>query len=432
MKLTKKLSEFNDRSNLWLKILAVIISVLLWLVVVNVSDPVISTSFSGVPVEVTGVDQLLQDGKVYDLVGPETVTVTVSAKRSILDILSKDNLRAVADLRNLDENTGLVTLKVESSKYNEKIESMKAKEETAQIEIDNLQKRQLAIVPIVLGAPEDTFVVGDVTMDQNIVRISGPEKVISDVAKVQAEVSVDGMSSNVSTTVELRYYNAKGELLPKKDITSNISSVAMVTEILATKTVPLKANIVGEPAAGYGLTGEVKIKPAEVMIAGKSSVLKNISEIVIPSDNLSVADAKSTIKYTLDLADYLPEGTRFADEEQDETLKVSIGIEAKQEKEFSISKSMIEISNVPEGFTAEVGIDKAIAVTFAGLPDVMGAFGLDQVKASIDMKEYMREKGITEFANATYGVPITFSLPEGVAVKGNRTISVNVRIRKSE
>ena len=48
------------------------------------------------------------------------------------------------------------------------------------------------------------------------------------------------------------------------------------------------------------------------------------------------------------------------------------------------------------------------------------------------MKEYMREKGITELANATYGVPITFSLPEGVAVKGNRTISVNVRIRKSE
>lgn len=432
MKLSKKLSEFNDRHNIWLKLLAVVISVLLWLVVVNVSDPVISTTFTGVPVEVTGVDQLTQEGKVYKLIGPESVTVTVSAKRSILDIIGKDNLKAVADLRLLDDERGKVSLKVESNKYNEKIESMKAKEEQVEIAIDNLMRKQLPINAVVQGQPAEEYVVGDVTMDQNIVRISGPEQVVARVSRVAAEVSIEGMNSNISTTVELRYYDAQGEIVPKTDITSNISSVAMVTDILGTKTVPIRANIVGEPANGYGLTGEIKIKPSEITIAGKNSALKNISEIVIPADKVPVDELTDKVKYTLDLSDYLPDGIRFADSEQDTTLKVTIGIGQKQEKDIAISKAMLEVQNVPEGYKAEINMDEARLLTFIGMPDVMSTFGVDDVKTTLDLKEYMREKGIAELADATYGVPIKFSLPTGVALKNDGNISVNVRVKKIE
>ena len=51
----KKYKIFN---NFGLKILAVFISVLLWLAVINVSDPVINTSYADIPVVVVNADSI--------------------------------------------------------------------------------------------------------------------------------------------------------------------------------------------------------------------------------------------------------------------------------------------------------------------------------------------------------------------------------------
>ena len=44
--------------NLSLKILAVFISILLWLIVINVSDPVSDTSYSDIPLTVVNADSI--------------------------------------------------------------------------------------------------------------------------------------------------------------------------------------------------------------------------------------------------------------------------------------------------------------------------------------------------------------------------------------
>ena len=80
--------------NLSLKILAVFISILLWLIVINVSDPVSDTSYSDIPLTVVNADSITSQGKVYDITSDDTVSISVSAKRSILDSLGKDNFKA--------------------------------------------------------------------------------------------------------------------------------------------------------------------------------------------------------------------------------------------------------------------------------------------------------------------------------------------------
>lgn len=432
MKMAKKLSDINDRYNIWVKVLAVVISVLIWLVVVNVSDPVTSTTFSGVPVEIINGEVLTSQGKIYEMASADTVTVTVSAKRSILDSISKDYLKAVADMNDLDEKTGTIRLKVESNKYNEKIESMKAKEETITVEIDNLLKRQLAITTSVTGTPADGYVIGDVTMDQNIVRLSGPEKIVSQISKVVAEVSVDGMSSNVSTTVDLKMYDSNGEQISNTGISKNISSVAIVTEILATKEVGIKVYTSGEVAEGYGMTGNITVSPATVVIAGKAKVLKSINDITIPSSDLSVADATETVNATFDLSNYLQESVRFAEPDQDTTVNVSVEILAKEEQKTEITRTMIALQNMPEGFKGTFRLDEAIPVTLIGMPEAMAKLEEEPMTVCIDVASYMKDKGISELADASYDVPLTIKLPTGVELKENKTYIVSLRVTKNE
>ncbi len=431
MQVARKLSDFNERHNIWLKALAVIISILIWLVVVNVSDPVTTTTFSGVPVEITNTEVLTAEGKTYEMLSAGTVTVTVNAKRTILDSISKDYLKAVADMRDLDEETGTIKLKVESNKYSEKIDSMKAKEETITVSVDNLLKRQLPIYASVTGTPADGYVIGDVTMDQNIVRISGPEKAVSEVSKVMAEVSVDGMSSNVSTTVDLRLYNEQGEQINGNGITKNISSIAVVAEILGTKEVGVKAYTSGDPAEGYGMTGEIRITPSTVVIAAKNSVLKNITDLIIPAAELSIEDVTSNVKETFDLSDYLPDSIRFADPEQDTEVKVWVGIDKKETLEKTITYSMISIQNMPEGYRGDFTLDAPIDIILTGMADAMDKLSKEPMTVKIDVADHMKNKGIAELADeTTYEVPLTIKLPAGVEIMNERTYTVRLRVTK--
>jgi len=428
MGLTKKLSDFNDRNNVWLKLLAVAISVLIWLVVVNVSDPVTTTTISGVPVEIINGDVLTSQGKYYELSSADTVTVTLSAKRSVLDSISKDNLRAVADMNSLNEESGKISLKVESNKYSEKIESMKAKEDSAVVNIDNLLKKQLAITTNVTGNPVENYVIGDVTMEQNIVRLSGPEKIVSKISKVVAELSVEGMSSNVSTSVELKLYDANGEIVDGRNVTKNINSVAIQADILATKKVPLKAYTSGAVAEDYGLNGEIVIEPAEVLIAGRNKALNRVSEIVIPSTDVSVEDAEKNVEVTLDLEDYLPDGIRFADSEQETEVKVVVGIDQKERETIEVTRSMINVTNMPKGYRGSISMDQPLKIEIIGMPKYMAALTETPMEVSLDVKAYMDNMGIDALAEATYEVPLTVKLPNGVTVVDNESFSVTFKV----
>jgi YbbR domain-containing protein len=432
MKIAKKLSEVNDRYNIWIKVLAIVISVLIWLVVVNVSDPVTSTTFSGVPVEIINEDVLTSQGKIYEMTSASTVTVTVNAKRSILDSINKDYLKAVADMNDLDEEKGTIRLKVESNKYNEKIESMKAKEDVVTVSIDNLLKRQLAISASVTGTPADGYVNGDVTMDQNIVRLSGPEQIVSQISKVVAEVSVEGMSSNVSTTVDLKLYDSEGGQISDKGISKNISSVAIVAEVLATKEVPIKVYTSGEAADGYGMTGNIDIEPATVVIAGKSSVLKNIDDITIPATEISVEGASETVEETLNLADYLSDSVRFAKTDQETEVKVAVEILAKEVQEKEITRPMITIQNMPEGYKGNFRLENNISVKLVGMPEAMAKLDDNPMTVVVDVAAYMKDKGITTLADATYEMPLTIKLPNGVELDSDKTYTVSLRVTKNE
>lgn len=432
MKIAKKLSEFNDRNNIWLKCLAVIISILIWLVVVNVSDPVTSTTFSGVPVEIVNGDVLTSQGKVYEMVSSDTVTVTVSAKRSILDSINKDYLKAVADMNDLNEKKGTIQLKVESNKYNEKIESMKAKENEVVVSIDNLLKRQLPITTSVTGSPADGYVIGDVTMDQNIVRLSGPEKIVSQISNVVAEVSVEGMSSNVSTTVELKMYDAEGNQISYSGVSKNISSVAIVAEVLATKKVDIKAYTSGEPAEGYGMTGKITVTPSTVVLAGKNSILKNIDDIIIPATDISVDGATENVNTTLDLTDYLHDSVRLADSEQETTVNVSVEILEKEVQKKEITYSMISIVNMPQGFKGSFKLEEPIEVTLQGMPDAMAKLQEEPMTVTMDIAKFMKDKGISALADATYGVPLTIKLPSGVTLANDETYTISLRVTENK
>ena len=75
--------------NLGIKILSVCLAMFLWIIIINVDDPVKTRTFTNVPVQVLNENTLTSKNKAYGIVSGDTVDFTVTGKRTQLEELKK-------------------------------------------------------------------------------------------------------------------------------------------------------------------------------------------------------------------------------------------------------------------------------------------------------------------------------------------------------
>ena len=85
-------------NNIGLKILAVMFSALLWLISVNINDPVDTEVYRNIPVEMENTSLLTDEGMTYEVLDDtDRVTVTVRANWSVLENINASDVTATAD-----------------------------------------------------------------------------------------------------------------------------------------------------------------------------------------------------------------------------------------------------------------------------------------------------------------------------------------------
>ena len=95
-RMAQKMKKYKFTDNLGLKIIAVIFAAFLWLIVVNLDNPVSTQTFSEVPVTIINEDIILSAGDTYQVLGEEKVSVVVSATRQVRQKLTKEDIVATA------------------------------------------------------------------------------------------------------------------------------------------------------------------------------------------------------------------------------------------------------------------------------------------------------------------------------------------------
>lgn len=401
-------------NNLGLKFLAVICSFFLWLIVVNINDPVEYQQFSGIQVELINTDAITDEGKVYEILdNTNVITVTISAKRSILDTLNRENIRAVADLSEVTI-TNTVSIRLSTNRYNSSIESISSNTEYLRLNIEDIKNKQLRIETVTTGTPAEGYLIGNITSDQNVVRLSGPESVISRITSAQVVVDVGGMNENISTSVNLRLYDADGRIVSSDSITANINSVNVNVTILATKLVPVIYRVSGTPEEGYALTGEIAGVPEEILIAGTRTALDRINAIEIPETAINVTGQTENLRMNLDLGDYLPNGISLADDNFDGTATVEVFIEEIETRYLAVSQNMIELINIPEGFAAEI-VDYVgnSNIGLRGIPSLLDLVSVSSLGGVVDIEDYLETMGL-EAQAGTYVISADFNIPENI------------------
>ena len=84
--------------NFGLKILAIIIAIVSWIVIVNVDNPSQRKTISGITVNMINGDALTSKGYIYQIESGASISIVVKAPQTIVDELRSTDFYAYADL----------------------------------------------------------------------------------------------------------------------------------------------------------------------------------------------------------------------------------------------------------------------------------------------------------------------------------------------
>ena len=405
----------NKLTKNWgLKLVSFLFAVLVWIVVTNINDPITPLPVSDVPVTIRHGELLTERGQVYEVLDNTDVidTVTIYAHRSVIETLDKSNVVAIADMEDLT-SVDTIPIRLSTNKYNDSLESIRGSIDSVKLNIEDKQTRSIPIRANVVGEVQEGYMLGNVSTEQNLIRVSGPESVVSQIAKAQAEVNVSGFTSNINTDADIRLYDEDGKEIPSTTLERSITRVRVTIEILEKKTVPISFVASGTPADGYRMTGEYESTRNNVIIAGRSSAVQKIDVIEIPTGVLDVTGATGNVTELVDLKEYLPDGIVLAEEDFTGMINITAYIGPEVRRTLASSVQNIHVTGVPEGFTAEITEPNSyFSIAFFGLAEEFEEINLSSLALSVDVAAWLEREEIEELESGYYWIPVSVNLPE--------------------
>ncbi len=429
--------------NLGLKVIALLFATMLWFLVTNINDPVTTLQFTNVQVKLLNTNLITNRGEVYSVLDNTDVipVVVVTAPRSVIDSLGADNIVATADVQDMS-TLDTVGISLSTNKYNNEITNIEGSIDAVRLNIEEKETKSISLQITSTGEVADGYILSDITPEQNQVRISGAESVVDSVSTAVAAIDVSDATANINTSAEVRLYDANDELINTTGLTMNISSVKVSATVLPVKTVSLTLETSGTPASGYMATGEVSAEPSTVKLAGRGAALAKVDTITIPAEELDLTDAQENVTKTVDIRDYLPDGVSLADDSFNGQVQVTAAVEPIATKTVEIALSDVTLSNIPDGYTAQLAstseneedtekaADTKLKVSLQGLSGELDQISNGKsLKPSVDVGALI-SSSIAADKSGNYTATVGFTLTDHVKTTGS--VQVRVRLQKQE
>ena len=394
-------------NNFGLKLLAAVFAFILWVVVINVDEPIRTVPYTA-SVKTENEDYITSNGKYFELLdGNNTVTFNVSAKRTYQEKLTNADFTAVADMEKIEyvDDNGIyrVPVTVSCSKFSSNQVTISSKQLYIEVAMEDRGTVQKRITATATGNVADGCALGEVSIvTSNLIKISGPSSVTSQIDTVEASINVDGMSSDVTDTVAPVLYDADRNVIDPTKLKMSVTTVTISAQILNTKDVPIEFETTGTVAKDHVITG-IEYAPQSVRIKGETSVLNTVNKVTVPAEVLDVTNATSDIKNTVDISSYLPGGVSLV-LASDAKIEVTVKVESTEKVSYEVPIENITIENLAENQNIKILVD-TVSVEIAGSQSAMKKLSAEDIMGTIDAS------GIT---NGEHNAIVTIQVDESL------------------
>lgn len=418
--------------NLGLKLASLLLAFVLWFLVAQIYDPKDTVTFNNIQVRLINTELLDEEGKVYEVLdNSNLVRVTVTGPQSIVKSeLRRSDIVAEADMSKLtDINTIAITYYCENIS-NDSVE-IKGNHDSVRLNVEDKTSKWIKLESNTIGDVASGYMIGNVTLDQTNIEVTGPKSAISQVDHAGVDINVTDFTTSLSANVDIKLYDADDNELVLESVKKNVDSAYMTVEVLATKEVPVEIEYMGVPEDGYMATGEVESSVPTVRIAGTVSTLVGISAITVPEDRMNITGQSDNLVDIINLKEYLPANVRLADKSFDGKITATVYIEPIVSKDLTVAAENISVTGVPDGMEAEItSTAEEYNITVSGLSRDVSILHDSSVTGILNLTQWMEDNGVEELTPGTYTIPVTFNLAEDITVTPD--INIHIRLKNAD
>ena len=412
--------------NLGLKIISLILAFLLWLIVANINNPIITRSFTIQNVDLVNEAYIDNTGMVCLRDGEQTpVRVTLKGTSSVLSRINADDIRVAADLQQaVSLNTDPVMIPVTASCNGIQAQNITVSPQNISVELEEKVTSEFLVTVTGMDTkPAKGYEIGTQNAYPEKVQVTGPRSLMKKLDKVIAAVDVTGLSEDKTEAVPLIVEDKNADTLSDVAMSNlrigNEGKVTVTTRLWKVRTdVALKAGYHGRVAEGY-VVNKVTTVPETVSVAGTTDALEalrlNDNALWIPEESIDVEGASSDVEVKVNISQYLPSGLKLTTGTSDEVL-VTVKIIPEGSNVYSLPTSSIEVKNMEADHQAAFGVDK-VELRIRAVDGDIRDFSVDNCQASINLQ------GKT---GGTYVVPVDILLPKGYELLEKVTTEVTI------
>ena len=405
--------------NMTLKMASLAGAIIIWLIIMNINDPVVTRIIYDVPVNVVNTSYIESMGLSYKISdGYDTIAVTVRGNRSLVESLTASRFNVTADLTqiiSLETDPVMVPLTVYCPSISS--ENLTASPRNINIDIEEMVSKEFVINATEAGTtPANGFEVGEMTVEPETVTIRGPGTLIDKIERVNAIVDVTGIRTDKDMEPVIRITDKNGEQITDTQmsyLSMNVTEEEMnvhVTVYAVRSGVSLKVETSGEPASGYTV-GNIAVTPSTLSVVGSRAVLDmleqngNVITITADSGLVDVTDKVSDVSVKIDIRHILPEGLSLASQIST-TAVVSVQILPANSRSVTVETRNIDLSGLADGYSC-VFESSSLEIKIQGSPEILGGLSASDLRASVDLSGLMigRQK-----------VPVSVDLPDGCSL----------------
>ena len=296
--------------NCALKVLAILISVILWAGLISQDESLTrDKTFTDVNVNVVGSETMKRNGYIVvsdleALLGDVSIVAAVPQMQYENAESSTYNVRV--DLSRI-ASTGEQELKLTSTNSSTFGRVVSTNPSSILVNVEDYIVRQRIPGTVSVGEIPLSWYMSTPSVDPSLVTVAGPKSIVENISRARVNLdpeTIEWVEGTLVSMVEIQLYNRAGEAVDRSllEITSdslNIDSALVEATLLPTKTFDVAEMIeaTGVPAFGF-IVKDIRVSPESITVAARADVLSQMDAVPMER-TISVQNLQETTVFQL-------------------------------------------------------------------------------------------------------------------------------------
>ena len=398
-------------------LLAMLISVFLWLYVVTVVDPNDTKVVYSVPVTYENMTSLTDNNLVMTSGQNATVTLKFYGRRSDLNNLTSESLTVTADVSRIKsegEQNLSYTVTLPDSVSDNNVQLTERTPSRLTVDVERAVEKQVNVAVDISNEVADGYVADLEAMkiSPETITVFGPEAEVSKIDSARVSLDIGGVTETVDNSFPYQLVDSDGNAVDTTNFRCSADAVDVMLTVEKYKEIPLTLELkAGGGAKEKNVT--VTLSPAYITISGPGAIVDAMDSLSIGTlDLASMTELSETKTYDITLPDNV---TNVSGQNQVTARIVLNGLSTK-----TLEVENFSVSHKPDGLDVAI-VTTTLEITIRGPSDEIEA---------ISAKDLTVQGDLSDFSQAgTYKIPVTVTSKDfpGVGMIGSASITVTLQ-----